>query len=54
MMMQIISDYDNHNENKPTKEVLEASIKIVKCSLCGYKTEPYYIKFDHCSEDDKS
>lgn len=26
-VMQIISDYYNHSENKPSKEVLEESIK---------------------------
>ncbi len=50
----LMSEYYGHNENKPTKEVLEESIKKIKCPLCGYETEPYYMKLHNCSEGEKS
>ena len=40
-----------HNDNKPAKEVLEKSIKKIKCPLCGLKTEPYHMKFHQCSKE---
>jgi hypothetical protein len=39
-----------HNENRPAKEVLEESIKKIKCPVCGFETEPYYMKFHMCEK----
>jgi hypothetical protein len=44
------SEYYGHNEDKPPKEVLEASVKPINCPICGYKTEPYYMKFHRCEK----
>lgn len=42
-------NYHDHRDNhKPSKEVLEESIKKIKCPVCGFQTEPYYMKFHHC------
>jgi hypothetical protein len=38
-------EYYGHNEDKPSKDVLEASVKNIKCPVCGFETEPYYMKF---------
>jgi hypothetical protein len=34
--------------NKPSKDVLEAPVKKGKCPVCGFETEPYYMKFHKC------
>jgi hypothetical protein len=44
-------DYYGHNENKPSKDVLEESIKKIKCPVCGFETEPYYMKFHQCQKE---
>lgn len=41
------SNYDSH---KPSKDVLEESIKKIECPVCGFKTEPYYMKFHMCEK----
>jgi len=43
-------DYYGHNENKPSKDVLEESIKKIKCPVCRFETEPYYMKFHKCEK----
>jgi hypothetical protein len=48
------SDNSNYDKHKPSKGVLEESMKKIKCPVCGFQTEPYYIRFHQCSEDKKS